>query len=188
MEPGELYDLFVEPNPVTVKSGTIQEFALSGLDVEENTVSVSPTAAKWSTTGGIGVFEKPAAFLGTKMGRGKVTATVGDDVAEAYVTVIPGEPDPANSSILVTYPTLPADGSTFSELIIDVRDSHGNPVPEAHVILVSSRQADKMVQPPATSQQGLARGRISSKKAGSSVVRAIVDGATFPDTAEVTFK
>lgn len=188
VQPGDLYKVFLSPNPVTVTADTVQEFAVSGYDVEENAVPLSESAVEWETAGDIGQMEAPGEFLGTRMGKGKVVARTGDLLAESYVTVIPGEPMLANSRIRVTHPNLPADGSAFSEVIVEVRDRYHNPVPEVSVTLVSSRQGDEVVQPGPTGEDGQARGRVLSTEAGESVIRAVIDGRSFPDTARVTFE
>ncbi len=188
VEPGDLYKLFLDPNPVTVTADTVQRFSVSGFDVEENPVPLSESALEWDTAGGIGVMESPGAFRGTRMGKGKVVARTGDLLAESYVTVIPGEPALANCRVRVTHPTLPADGTAFSEVIVEVRDKYENPVPDIDVTLVSSRQADGMVQPGPTGTDGVSRGRIRSDTPGQSVIRAVINGNAFADTAQVTFE
>ncbi|MCF8127990.1 MAG: Ig-like domain-containing protein [Deltaproteobacteria bacterium] len=186
--PGTLYSLFLEPNPVTVGSDTLKQFNISGVDVAKNQVAVSESAVRWNVTGGIGFFEKPGLFHGTQMGKGKVVAGSGDLLAEAIVTVVPGKPEPENCRIRVTHPTLPADGEAFSEIIVDVRDQYNNPVPDVKVRLVSSRQTDRLVQPGETDRKGAARGRISSRQTGVSVIRAVVGETPFMDTARVNFE
>ena len=188
VHPGDLYSLFIEPNPVTVGSDTLQSFTVSGFDVEENAVPLSEAAVEWEAIGGIGLMENPGVFRGTRMGKGKVVARSGNLLAEAYVDVVPGAPKAANCRIRVTYPTLPADGKSYSEIIVEVRDANHNPVPGVGVTLVSSRQADEITQPEATGDAGTARGRISSTEAGLATLRAVVDGAAFVDTARITFK
>jgi len=188
VESGKLYSLFIEPNPVTINADTTQQFEVSGVDVEENPVSVSNAAVEWEAVGGIGEFEDPGLLRGTQMGKGKVVARIGDLLAEAYVTVVPGKPEPKNSRIRVTYPTLPADGESFSDVILEVRDKYSNPVPGVRPTIVSSRQVDSVVQPGETNKDGVARGRISSDQPGQSVIRAVVDGTAFVDTARITFE
>ncbi len=188
VQAGDLYKLFLSPNPVTVASATVQEFTASGFDVEENPVPLSESALDWETAGQIGRMEAPGKFLGARMGQGKVIARTGDLLAESHVTVIPGEPMLANGRIRVTHPTLPADGDAFSEVIVQVRDAYNNPVPDVSVTLVSSRQVDEIVQPAPTGEDGQARGRVLSREVGRSVIRAVIDGKPFPDTAQVTFE
>jgi hypothetical protein len=188
VEPGQLHTLFIEPNPVTVKSGTQQGFEVKGFDVEENPIGLSRSAVQWNVTGKIGTFTEPGVFSATIAGKGKVTAAVGDLIAEAYVDVPHGEPSGLNSRVRVTYPTLPADGEAYSEVIVEVRDQHNNPVPGVQVTLVSSRAEDRVLQPEKTGHQGLARGRISSSAPGTATVSAVVGNQAFRDTARVSFE
>jgi hypothetical protein len=83
---------------------------------------------------------------------------------------------------------LPANGSAFSEVILEVRDFHNNPVPGVQVMLVSARQEDNVVQPPETDVRGRTRGRISSAQAGTTTVSAVVEGSSLMDTAMVIFE
>lgn len=188
VKPGELHRFFIEPNPVDVESNTTQTFEVKGFDVEQNAVPLVASAMTWDQVGGIGVFEQPGTLRATRVGKGKVTATLGGLQAEAYVTVVSGKPDPGNSRIRVIYPVLASDGEAFSEIIVEVRDFYNNPVPNAQATLVSTRQADILVHPPKTDPQGLARGRISSTQPGTSVVSAVIQGQTIRDTARVTFE
>ena len=122
------------------------------------------------------------------MGKGKVVAHSGSLLAEAYVTVVPGAPKVTNCRIRVTYLTLLADGKSYSEIIVEVRDANYNPVPGVTVTLVSSRQNDVITQPGPTGAAGTTRGRISSTEVGLATVRAVVDGAAFVDTARISFE
>ncbi len=186
--PGELHRLFIEPNPIEVPSNTTQSFEVSGFDIEENAIPLAVSALSWEQVGGIGVFEEPGVFRGTRMGRGKVTAGLNELVAEAYVTVTPGKPHTESSRVRIIHPILTSDGEAYSEIIVEVRDQYNNPVPGAQARLVSNRQVDTIVQPPPTNEQGLTRGRISSSQAGVSIVSAVIQGETIRSTARVTFE
>ncbi len=184
---GEVSAPFLQPNPVKVDAGTTHQFEIVGLDSEGNRVRISPESLKWSQEGDIGTFDGPAVFRGTHMGTGKVVANFGSLSAETYVRVDPGKADSRNSRIRVSYPNLPADGQSFSEVIVEVRDKYNNPVPGVRVTIVSNRQGDTIVQPPPTSKEGLARGRISSQQAGPATIQAVVEENTFTDTEAVEF-
>jgi hypothetical protein len=188
VKPGVLHRFFIEPNPVDVQSNMTQTFKIKGFDIKDNAVEVAVSALSWNQVGDIGVFEEPGVFRGTRMGRGKVTAGLGGLSAEVYVNVVPGRPDPANSRIRVTHPVLPGDGQAFSEIILEIRDHHNNPVPDVQATLVSSRQIDSVAQPPKTDQQGRTRGRISSTNPGTSVISVVIQGQTIRDTDRVTFE
>jgi uncharacterized protein (AIM24 family) len=185
--PGELHSLFISPNPVTVNSGTALDFQVYGYDSEGNRVDLSTSAAEWSSTGGIGRFQEPGTFLGMSMGRGKVSARVNEREAESYVMVAPGSPDPMNSKIYVTHPALPATGEAYSDVIVEVRDAYNNPVPGVQVTLVTDRQADRIVQPPETNSEGIARGRITSNESGTSTIFAVGGEQRFIDTETLDF-
>ena len=188
VKPGDLYNIFLDPNPVTVKSNALQSFQVSGFDVEENRLQLSQSAVEWDTIGGTGLIEKPGVFRGTRMGKGKVVARTGNLLAEAYVTVVPGEPELANCRIRVMHPTLPAGADSFSDVILEVRDKYHNPVPGTQVTLVSSRQADEIIQPGETNENGISRGRASSRQKGRSIIRGVIGGTSFSDTALVAFE
>ncbi len=185
---GKLYSLFVNPNPVTLQSGEMKVFSIEGLDVEENPVDVNRDGAQWKVVGRIGSLQDPGVFVATKMGKGKVTAAIGDLIGQSYVTVEPGVPDPENSRVRLTYPILPADGASKSDILITVRDAHDNPVPEVRVTLISDRESDTLVQPPHTDKEGGTSGSIRSSKPGISAVTALVDGTMIPARTEVIFE
>ncbi len=188
VQPGPLHALFIAPNPVTVKADQLQSFEVRGLDVEGNPAPVAVEGLQWRVLGPVGAFEKPGQLRAMKLGRGKITAALDDLMAEAYVTTIPGEPDPANSRIRLTHPLLPADGQAFSEVILVVRDAYLNPVPGVKVTLVSSREADRLAQPGESGPDGQARGRISASSPGTSAISAVIPQGPFRDTATVTFE
>ena len=186
VNPGELEHIFLEPNPVTIASNSVQAFEAKGLDSEKNSLSLP--ALQWKVEGEIGMFEKPKVFRAIKEGKGKVIATVGKLQAEAYVTVVPGEPDTENSRLRIARSTVPSDGKTTSEVIVEVRDVHNNPVSGVVVKFISDRQDDLIEQPAKTDQQGTSRGYISSTKPGKATLTAVIKDQTLRDTAEVVFK
>jgi hypothetical protein len=188
VQPRDLYSLFIHPNPVSVRSGDTQNFSLEGMDIEENPVPVSTSAARWNVIGDVGKFETAGAFAATKAGRGKVTATVADLIAEAYVSVQPGRPDVDNSRVRQTHSILPADGESCSDLIIEIRDAHNNPVPGVDVHVVSSRPDDSLIQPAQTDAEGITRARIKSAAPGTSTLIAVVNHQALGDVAQVTFR
>jgi hypothetical protein len=106
-----------------------QSFLVNGFDVEKNRLQLSQSAIDWDTIGGVGLIEKSGVFRGTRMGKGKVVARTGNLLAEAYITVMPGEPEVANCRIRVMHPTLPAGVDSFLDVILEVRDKYHNPIP-----------------------------------------------------------
>ena len=83
---------------------------------------------------------------------------------------------------------LPKDPNDSKNVIVEVRDKYHNPVPGIKVTLVSSRQTDEIIQPEATNENGISRGRVSSRQKGRSVIRGVISGMSFPDTAQVVFE
>ena len=101
---------------------------------------------------------------------------------------MPGEPELANCRIRVMHPTLTAGDGSFTDVILEVRDKYHNPVPGTQVTLVSSRQADEIIQPGETDENGISRGRASSRQKGRSIIRGVIGGMSFSDTAQVAFE
>ena len=188
VKPGDLYNLFLDPNPVTVKSDALQSFLVNGFDVEDNRLQLSQSEVDWDIIGNTGLIEKPGIFRATRMGKGKVVARTGNLLAEAYVTVVPGQPEVDNCRTRVMHPRLSAGDDSFSDVIVEVRDKYHNPVPGIKVALVSSRQTDEIIQPEATNENGISRGRVSSPQKGRSIIRGVISGMSFPDTAQVAFE
>ncbi|MEA3241287.1 MAG: Ig-like domain-containing protein [Pseudomonadota bacterium] len=186
VKPGELTHLFIEPNTITVASNTKQKFMVHGLDIEKNKVELpSPV---WKVQGSIGIFKEPGIFHGTSQGKGKVTASVGKLRAEAYVTVIPGQPDSANSRLRLNHTSIPADGVTVAEIIVEVYDVYNNFVPDIEVKLISDRQGDIIQQPAKTNRKGLTTGTIGSTEPGTATISALIKDMPFRDTARIVFR
>jgi len=186
VKPGKIRHIFLEPNTVTLASNTTQKFIAKGLDSEKNSVPVPDL--RWDIEGDIGVFVEPETLRAMQKGTGKVIAYVGELQAESYVTVTPGEPNAENSRLRVTHSTIPADGKTISEIMVEVRDINNNPVPGVVVKLISDRQDDLIKQPAKTNSQGTSIGHITSAKPGKAVITASIRDKTLRDSAEVIFK
>lgn len=185
VNPGVLKYIYIEPNPVTVQSNTLQTFQAKGYDIENNLVEKLPNL-DWEVQGGVGKFEAPGKFRGTKQGMGKITVSYNDLLSEAYVTVTPGEPDPGNSRIRLSHKSTPADGTSVCEVMVEVRDYYDNPVPEMEVRIISNR-ADNLKQPPKTDENGMAVGTISSNQPGISVISAVLGDMSFRDSSQLRF-
>ncbi|MCF8039067.1 MAG: Ig-like domain-containing protein [Desulfohalobiaceae bacterium] len=184
--PGDLAQLFIDPNPVTVKSGRTQTFAVKGVDKERNEVQVPELT--WNVDGDIGSFQKPGEFTATRQGSGKITAETNGLKAESYVTVVAGEPDIDNTRVRAKQASVPANGQAAATIIIEVRDNYNNPVPDARVKLVSNRQADSIQQPGKTDDQGRTVGQVTSETAGTSTITALVDQEAVRDTVSMRFR
>lgn len=70
-------------------------------------------------------------------GRAKITK-------DAVFQIVTDRVDPARSSITVSDPFLPADGSTARFVTVTLRDAQGNPLPGRPVQLVGSRAQDRI--------------------------------------------
>ncbi len=184
--PGDLAQLFVEPNPVTIKSGHSQAFQVTGTDVVNNQVQVPELS--WEVRGNIGYFKKPGKFLATHQGSGKITARIDSVQAESYVTVVPGAPDADNTRLRAEPPTVQANGEDAAKIIVEARDEYNNPVPDFQITLVSSRQADDLEQPGATNAKGKAVGAVASTEAGTSTITALIGQEAVRDTVKIEFK
>lgn len=184
--PGELAQLFVDPNPVTVKSGQTQIFQATGMDVAQNAVELPDLT--WKVLGDIGFFEKSGVFVATHEGSGKILAAVDSIQAESYVTVKPGEPNPDTSRLRAEPLSVQADGLAVATIIVEVRDASGNPVPGVRVKLVSSRQSDDLEQPGPTGKDGKTIGHITSETAGQTKITALIGQETIRDTVRVRFQ
>ena len=96
----------------------------------------------------------------------------------------------AVSATLSTVTALPGSitaGGSGSTLSITARDSHGNPIPGATVVLSSTGTGNTITQPgAATDANGLATGSITSTKAESKTVSATVGGVLVNQTATIT--
>jgi len=82
---------------------------------------------------------------------------------------------------------LPADGKTSADIIVHVQDRFGNPVMDAKVFLVSSRD-DIIEQPVPTNQHGIALGHIRSKLPGTSEIIAVVESIRISNPIQLKFK
>jgi len=184
--PGDLAQLFVAPNPVTLKSGTTRRFKVTGVDVASNSVTVPPL--KWEVRGNIGFFKKPSEFSATLQGNGKVVASINGISAESYVTVVAGVPDTDTTRLRAEPSLVRANGQDASQIVVEVRDKNNNPVPGIQVRLISSRQSDDLEQPGKTNAAGKATGRIASKQSGTSIITALIDREAVRDNEVIEFQ
>ncbi|MCF8105999.1 MAG: Ig-like domain-containing protein [Desulfohalobiaceae bacterium] len=184
--PGDPAQLFIDPNPVTVKSGRTQTFTVKGVDREKNEVRVPEL--QWSVQGNIGFFEKPAQFSATNEGSGKIIARSDGLQAESYVNVVAGEPDMDNTRVRAEQASVPANGQDSATIIVIVRDGHNNPVPDVQVKLVSSRQGDELQQPGRTDELGRTTGKVSSENKGTSIITALINQEAVRDNVRINFR
>ena len=134
----------------TVSVGGVDDLTLMLVDDGGNpvpgstqlSVSVSAGAdAPSSVTliDGVGVL---ALTAGTVPGSVVVSATDGVDAASATVTILPGPPSPATSSLVASKSTVSPDGTSQTTLTVTVADAFGNPLAGTAVSLSASGSAN----------------------------------------------
>ena len=184
--PGPVALLFVTPQPVRATAGEDISFVARGLDAHHNTIPMLQAA--WRVAGDIGVIDaQTGVFSATRIGQGKVVVSAGESQGSADVEIHPGAPDAQQSKIVSARLDLPADGKTSADIIVHVQDRFGNPVMDAQVFLVSSRD-DIIDQPSPTNQLGIALGHIRSKASGVSEIVAVVESIRISNPIQLTFK
>ncbi|ETX00549.1 MAG: hypothetical protein ETSY1_10900 [Candidatus Entotheonella factor] len=184
--PGPVALVFVTPQPVQARAGEDIPFEAQGFDAHHNTI---PTLqADWRVAGKIGTINaQTGVFSATHVGQGKVVVNVGESQGSADVEISPGTPDANQSRLVSSRLDVPADGETSADIIVHVQDRFGNPVMDAQVFLVSSRD-DIIEQPVPTNQHGIALGHIRSKIPGTSEIIAVVESIRISNPIHLTFK
>jgi hypothetical protein len=183
--PGPVALLFVAPPPTAVRAGETIQFQVRGIDAQRN--SVSPLSVQWSVTGDIGTVDASTGVFTAKwMGWGKVQATVAGTVGSADVEVQPTIPDADRSRLMSSRTTVLADGKTTADIIVLVRDRFGNPVSNAQVTLISSRE-DGIEQPGPSNQQGVAIGHVRSTTSGMSDITAVMESVRTSNSLRLLF-
>jgi len=183
--PGPVALLFVAPPPTAVRAGETIQFQVRGIDAQRN--SVSPLSVQWSVTGDIGTVDASTGVFTAKwMGWGKVQATVAGTVGSADVEVQPTIPDADRSRLMSSRTTVLADGKTAADIIVLVRDRFGNPVSNAQVTLISSRE-DGIEQPGPSNQQGVAIGHVRSTTPGMSDITAVMESVRTSNSLRLLF-
>lgn len=81
----------------------------------------------------------------------------------------------------------PSAGASASTITVTARDSLGNPIPSATVVLSATGSGTTVTQPAATTNaSGVATGTLSASTVGSKVVSATVNGVAIAQTDTVT--
>ncbi|HEY8106918.1 MAG TPA: Ig-like domain-containing protein, partial [Gemmatimonadales bacterium] len=106
--------------------------------------------------------------------------------ASATLTVLPGLPSVAISTVSGAPTTLVAGNGTSSTITVTVKDLFGNPIPGASVTLASTGAT--ITQPVAlTNASGVTTGSVSYATVGAKTVSATVNGAiSLTQTAAIT--
>lgn len=184
--PGPVALVFVTPQPVQARAGEDVPFQAQGFDAHHNTIPA--LQADWQVAGKIGTINaQTGVFSATHIGQGKVVVRVGKSRGSADVEISPGMPDANQSRLVSSRLDVPADGETSADIIVHVQDRFGNPVMDAQVFLVSSRD-DIIEQPVPTNQHGIALGHIRSKIPGTSEIIAVVESIRISNPIHLKFK
>lgn len=186
VQPGPVAQVFITPQPLQAEAGQTIAFQVKGLDAHHNIVPV--LQPHWRVSGGIGTIEAATGvFTATLVGQGKVEAEVDGQVGSADLAIHPTRADAANSHLVASRLIIPANGRESADIIVYVEDRYGNPIPDAQVMLISSRN-DRIDQPLPTNQNGIALGHIRSLSPGESKIIAVVDSVHFNTPIMLTFK
>jgi hypothetical protein len=185
------------PPSLTAGSGasTITVIArnTSGQVVSGASVVLLATGSGNTLTQPPGPTDGAGAAIGTLSSTGAGTKTVSaviDGVAitqTAEITVDPGPPSAAQSTLTATPGSIIAAGSGTSTITVTARDQHGNPVSGLPAFLAATGTGNTLTQPSApTDGNGVAIGSLSSTDPGVKTVSATVGGTAISQTADVT--
>jgi hypothetical protein len=185
VNPGPVALLFVTPHQTSIRAGETVQFLLRGFDAQHNPVTGLPV--QWGVTGDIGTVDTSTGiFTATRMGWGKIQATVAGTVGSADVEVQPTLPDADRSRLLAARVNILADGKATTDIIVLVRDRFGNPVPNAQITLISSRD-DAIEQPGPSNAQGVAIGQIRSTTPGPADITAVAESVRINNSLRLLF-
>lgn len=189
-------------SPASVATNGSSSITVTVLDANNN--AIPGVTVVLTATGSTNTFSPSGS--GTSNGSGVFTATLSSTKAEAKtvtariantfdltatVTFVPGPPDAAQSSIAASPTSVPADGTTASQLTVTVRDAFGNPVPGSTVSLSASGANPTVTQPSAAADAaGVTSGSVKSSTAGTTTVTATVNpgGVVLATQPTVTFE
>ena len=170
---------------VTVKDG-------SGNPVSGATVALAATGSgntliqPTSTTNSNGV---ATGSLSSSVAEVKTISATANGVAvtqTAAVTVTAGSVSASQSSVTAAPATI-AVGGGASTITVTVKDSSGNPVSGATVVLATTGSGNTLVQPTGTtSAGGVATGSLSSTVAETKSISATANGVALAQSATVT--
>ncbi len=91
------------------------------------------------------------------------------------------------STVKLNQKALAADGHMVGFFTIKIRDVYGNPVSGEKIKVISSRNEDLLVVDPRSDEQGVSKGKITSKTPGVSVLSILSDGMVLFEKPEVIF-
>src|SRR5213075_2325763 len=103
----------------------------------------------------------------------------------ASVTVNPG-PVSASQSSVTAAPTSIAAGSGTSAITVTAKDTNGNPISGATVVLAATGSGNTLTQPSgSTNASGVATGTLSSTVAEGKTISATINAVAITQTAAV---
>jgi hypothetical protein len=204
VRPGAATQLAYTTEPTGTSAGaTLPASAVTAQDAFGNTdttyagtvtaaIDSNPGGGTLGGTVGVGAVQGVATFSTLTIDK----AGIGYRLAATATSLTRARSNPFNitaggvSATLSTVIALPSSitaGGTGSTVSVTARDSHGNPIAGATVVLGSTGTANTLTQPASTTDgTGLATGSITSTKAESKTVSATVDGVLLNQTATVT--
>jgi protocatechuate 3,4-dioxygenase beta subunit len=184
--------------PGTIQAGNgTSTVTVTAKDAHDNPISGATVVLAATGTGNTLV--QPA---GTTNASGVASGSLGSSVAEsktvsatingtavtqtASVTVTPASVSGSQSTVGVDQASITA-GAGLATITVTVRNSTGDPVSGANVVLASTGTQNTLVQPSApTDANGVATGTLSSNKAELKTISATADGVAITQTAAVT--
>ncbi|MEH3840507.1 invasin domain 3-containing protein [Hafnia alvei] len=137
------------------------------------------------TTNGNGI--ATTTLSSTKSGSSTVTATINNMSQTTEVNFVPDSSTAsvASGAFTVTTNDAAANGSATNAVQVAVTDAHGNPVPNVAVKFSAPGDVKIGTLEATTNEAGIATSTMTSTKAGSYTITALVNGAS--STADITF-
>jgi len=151
---------------VVTTSGTPAAGVRVSFSVDDGTLS--PSSAVTSASGVATVQWNPPTHATTATARVS-TAGYSD---EASLTIVPGSPDPTNSSITANPSTLLADGASTTTITVIMNDAYGNPVANGRTVVLTTTLGALVNGNSATIQSGRAEFTLRAPtSSGTALVR-----------------
>lgn len=173
----------------TILTVTVQNSngtAVSGQNVSlESTGEANTFTPISGKTNSAGIFT--AQLSSTKAEVKEIMARVGALAQTATVTFLPGAPDAAKSTVVLSATNLPANGVTAAMVYVTVHDAFENPVPDAEVSLSASGSGHELTQPAPTDGGGWTFGTIVSNSPGTKTISVSAEGVLLATALQVTF-
>jgi len=108
-------------------------------------------------------------------------------VAQKNFNIFPSSISAFQSNIKLKKISVPADGKSESEFVINLKDAFGNIIPNKKISVFSSRNEDILVSKKISDKNGQVQGNIKSKTPGVSTIFAIVENTALFQKPEIIF-